>query len=327
MDRERDCDSMQGKKHKIKLNRARHPPLNISTLLPPEILGIIFYWTMVFKQSYSKPPYNLLLVCRHWFEVALRTPQLWTSWGNSLEDWERRCTFPVGSGLNLKLTEPCGYRSASPSEPLLDALQDRAVRDLIQRVSFKRLKRQESDLFNSIIPAITTSGEGIQSTRLRSFELYTRRHCYDTVNLTDFFSRYRFPKLQRLLLFGRFKLLSWDSLASRTGALINLSLGAYDGWPLPTASELLSILSSNPNLQRFTLYREAYPNLDNHESSFQVELPHLEWIDLSGNSRDVEQAETCREGRLPAPAIDLQYQTFRKPLRGSYGIIFCVEET
>ena len=33
-----------------------------------------------------KDSYNFLLVCHHWFEVARRLLELWSFWGNSLED-------------------------------------------------------------------------------------------------------------------------------------------------------------------------------------------------------------------------------------------------
>ena len=267
-------------KYEIKLGQARNSPLNISTCFPPEILGNIFYWTL----NPAQAPHNLLFVCRHWFEVALQTPQLWTSWGDKLADWERRHTSPAASELNLKLTGGYNTHYTSPSKPLQATLQHRAAQDFIRRVSFRE---QHSHLLNFIIPSITTQGEGIQSISLESFKLYTKRHCDQTVHLTDFFSRSRFPKLQRLLLSGRFELLSWDLLASRTGGIVDLSLSVRSGWPIPSASQLLSILSSNPNLQRFELYDKVFPSFDNDDCSFQVELPHLKWIDLAGGSRDV----------------------------------------
>ena len=314
MDYRRDYNSIQtiergNKEHQMKLDRARNPPLNISTFLPPEILGAIFYWVMIFQQKVRTPlkvPHSLLLVDRNWFQVALQTPQLWTSWGSSLKDWERRCASPVVSKLNLELR---GYCEGSPSKPLLSALQDRAARDLIQRVS---VKMQKSDLLNSIIPAITARGEGIQSISLEFLELYIDVHCPSKVQLSDFFSRYRFPKLQSLVLSGCFEFLSWNLLASRTGALINLSLSVRNSWPIPTPSELLSILSSNPNLQRLKLHRTALPNFDHDDhSSFQVELPHLEWIHLTGNSRDALKllSRLRPADKLDSLRLDLSYHS------------------
>jgi len=60
----------------IQLKRARNSLLNISTRIPPEILGSIFRWNVIPDGSYPdvgglrKGSYNFLLVCHHWFEVA-----------------------------------------------------------------------------------------------------------------------------------------------------------------------------------------------------------------------------------------------------------------
>ena len=67
--------------------------LNISTRIPPEILGPVFCWNAIPKEVFGglrKGSYNFLLVCHHWFEVARSTPELWNLWGNTLEQWSQR---------------------------------------------------------------------------------------------------------------------------------------------------------------------------------------------------------------------------------------------
>ena len=73
----------------IKLKRARNSLLNISTRVPPEILGDVFSWILVqpvpdpdSESHLNRLPegsYKSLLVCHHWFQVASHTTKLWTT--------------------------------------------------------------------------------------------------------------------------------------------------------------------------------------------------------------------------------------------------------
>ena len=77
----------------IRLKRTRNSLLNISTRIPPEIIGHIFCWNAIPKEVFGglrKGSYNFLLVCHHWFEVACSTPELWNFLGNTLEQWSQR---------------------------------------------------------------------------------------------------------------------------------------------------------------------------------------------------------------------------------------------
>ena len=63
----------------IQLKRARNSLLNVLALLPPEILGRIFHYNVILDGDFDWPSegsYTFLLVCRHWFEVTSRTPEL-----------------------------------------------------------------------------------------------------------------------------------------------------------------------------------------------------------------------------------------------------------
>lgn len=295
MSRERNLDSIRAIEEQIaehemtlaKLKRTRNSLLNVSTLVPPELLGDIFHWTTIPEQKRNglrKASYNFLFVCHHWSQVALSTPQLWTSWGDSLRDWERRFTGPRVPRLYLELTKD--YSAGNPlNQQLRDTLQDRAAGDFIRRV---KLTRGSTDLLNSIVSSITVSGEGIQSSSMESFELCPPYSPKSTVELSGFFSRHHFPKLRHLRLSGCCTISPWDSLpASRTTALSTLSLTVDSGCPAPTTSQLLSILSSNPFLRCLRLSGGALPNSNSGESSFQVQLRNLKDLQLSGGSRDV----------------------------------------
>lgn len=55
---------------------------------------------------FEEESHNFLLVYHHWFKVTSRTPNLWTFWGTSLEDWkEHYLHSSPGVPLDLVLEE------------------------------------------------------------------------------------------------------------------------------------------------------------------------------------------------------------------------------
>jgi hypothetical protein len=256
----------------IRLKRARNSLLNVSTLLPPEILGSIFRWNVIPNGDFGGLPkgsYNFLLVCHHWFQVASSTPELWSFWGNSIEDWAHRHARCSTGPLDLVL----GQRTNRDlDDTIRDTLQDRAARDTIRRVHLRG--RNITGLLNHIIASMIIEGEETRSSSVESFILQNSRSRLD---VSDFFSRYHLPKLQCLDLCAC-SISSWDLLGSRTTSLTTLSLAEIYESPLPTLSQMLSILSANPNLQSLMLHHGSIPNVDRDRSSSQTHLRHLKRV-------------------------------------------------
>jgi hypothetical protein len=290
MGRERNFDSIRALEEQIReheraliqLRRARNSLLNVSTFLPPEVLGSIFRWNVIPDGDFGglpKASYNFLLVCHHWFQVALGTPGLWGFWGNSIEDWARQHARCSTGPLDLVLGQ---YTSHKFDDTLRNALQDRAARDTIRRVHLN--SGDAIGLLNPIISSIVAEGEEARSSSVESFVL---RNCSGLdVDISNFFSRYHFPKLHRLELCG-FKISSWDPLGSRTASLTTLSLAAINSSPLPTLSQMLSILSANPNLQSLVLLNGSVPEVESDRSSSRIQLRHLKRLHLGSNIRNV----------------------------------------
>jgi hypothetical protein len=204
----------------IRLKRTRNALLNI-TRIPPEILGHIFRFNITEVDDHPdfagipKGSYNFLLVCHHWFQVALRTPELWRSWGNNLEDWKRWHRRSGISVLDLILDElNYGDSLGVFNEALRDVLRDRAARGVIRKV---HLRSNSTKLLAAIISSSITGGEDVRPSSIESIML-------SNADVSDLFVRHRFPKLHNLYLSGRFEISSWDHLKSTTTALTNLSL-------------------------------------------------------------------------------------------------------
>jgi len=271
----------------IKLKRTRNSLLNISTRVPPEILGRIFVWSHVMGAlrlvdswrivGLRKGSYDFLLVCHHWFEVASRTPELWNFWGKTLQDWKKRyhrCrAAPLDLVLDRSKLNPCGQFD----ESLQDAIKSRVKQDTIRKV---HLMSDDSDTLTSIISSLTPHDEGGRNKNIELIGLRNRGPI--PVDISNFFAQSCLPKLRFLDLFGQIQLSSWDHLVTRTTLLTALSLDITPSpSPTLTTTQLLSILTSNPNLQELSLSDTTLPN-DVDNSTFRVRLPHLKTLSLTG---------------------------------------------
>ena len=262
----------------IKLKRTRNSLLNVSKL-PPEVLGGIFRWNVTLKGYFGgleEGSHNFLLVCHHWFEVAMRTPELWSFWGTTPEEWKRCYHHSKTAPLDLVLDVDTDYGSFDVT--LHDVLQDRAARDTVRRIY---IRAEDGRLLNSIIFSLTINSEGFQSSNLESFVLCN--HSDRIVNPSRFFGRYSFPKLQHLTL-TNCTITSWDCLTSRTGTLTALNLVSTSSIP---TSNLLLILASNPALQEVMASVCPGPDCGHDRPSFRVPLHNLLELDLTGGVRDV----------------------------------------
>ena len=282
----------EGKGDTIELKRARNALLKISTCVPPEILGDIFSWTLVRGDptsggdsrfdGFPKGSYNFLLVCHHWFEVASQTPELWSFWGNTFDEWRQwHHRHPQVAPLDLVLKAHAPSPLTSTDYTLKDALRDRATRDTIRQVHLWGF--QESPL-SSIISLLTPVEEGVQRRSIESIDLRQWGE-EDFSDLSDFFARICLPKLRSLLLHGALVLPPLDYLARQTTLLTALSLNVIESpqSPPPTTSQLLSILVSNPSLQSLSLSGSGLPRSDEDGPIRQVTLRHLEKLYLRGD--------------------------------------------
>ena len=266
----------------VKLKRARNSFLNVSKL-PPEILGDIFRRNVVLRSDWGwlgENSHNFLLVCHHWFEVASCTPELWSFWGGSLQDWKKRHLRHQTVPLDLVFNGQRYMADEFDDRDLRDSLRDRVAQDTIRRI---HLIAEYSEILESIISPLV-GRKGIQSSSVES--VIIRDMSEDTsIDVSDFFAHYLFPKLQRLELEGCM-ISSWDLMMSRTSVLTILTLYISDPSPLVTSLQILSIFRSNPSLQEISLYGYSIPD-DGGSKSSQVPLPHLRELALAGHPQDI----------------------------------------
>ena len=274
----------QGLGDVIQHKRTRNSLLNISTLMPPELLGHVFRWNVIPDGDFGdlqRGSHNFLLVCHHWFEVAYSTPELWNFWGNTPKQWSRRCQLFRTAPLDLVLCSrhDMDDESTIPFDgPLQDALRDRTARDSIRSIHFRG---GDTCLLRSVISSLTLDGEDIRYSSIESLTLE-----FACLDISDFLARYRFPKLRDLRLFTSVEISSWDHLKLQATSLTTLALD-FETSKSPTTSQLLSILAAYPNLQDLSLYEAMIPHDVDDGSKFQVPLHRLKKLYLTGNCHHV----------------------------------------
>jgi len=277
----------------IQLKRARNSLLNISTCTPPEVLGRIFAWSLA-RDAYRPPhsrdfgglqrgSYNFLLVCHHWFEVASRTPELWSFWGNTMQDWKKRHHRSSATPLNLVLYGEISDARVLFDESIQDAVRSRVTRGSIRQV---HLKSGDGGTLTSVISSLTPGDKGCRNENIKSIVLGSWG--FTSVDVSNFFARSHLSGLRFLDLCGIFRISSWDQLASRTTLLTTLSLKINASTPPPalTAPQLFSILTKNPNLQELALSGVPLPNVTDGSAS-KVPLRNLKMLSLAGEFRQL----------------------------------------
>ncbi|KAF9782958.1 hypothetical protein BJ322DRAFT_185346 [Thelephora terrestris] len=285
----------------IQLKRARNSLLNISRM-PPEILGDIFRWNIIpigDFEGIQNGSYNFLLVCHHWFEVASKSPELWSFWGNTIYQWSRRYQLSgVNAPVDLALAYDEGDIDDTPfDEPLQSALQARVASNSIRSVHLQGRRT----LHHSIISSLTPNDKEVRYISIESVILMS-----PGLDASDFFAHYHFPKLRRLHLSVRVNDLTWNHLASHTTALTSLILKNMSSLSTLSTSKILSILASNPQLRTLHLVGSTIPHDSGDESESRVPLRHLKNIAMLGDFHPVFRLLR----RLDHPsAMDVNYMS------------------
>ena len=270
----------QGLGDVIQLKRARNSLLNISVRVPPEVLGQVFRWNVIpvgERDGLEKGSYNFLLVCHHWFEVASGTPELWTYWGNTLQQWWCRYQRSGTAPLDLVLD---GINTAGQDgsllfkEPLRGTLRAHVACDSIQSIYIGNL---DGGLVESVVSSLTLDGEDIRDIGIESL---TVTSC-NFLNISPFLTRYRFPRLRVLSLCCR-RISSWDQLKIQATSLTTLSLSGYGSPTWMTRRQFLSTFASFPNLEELSLCEAICADDVGYESTSRVPLPQLKNLCLEG---------------------------------------------
>lgn len=221
---------------------------------------------------------DFLPVCHYWYEVASCTPELWSFWGNTLQDWKRCHLRHPETPLDLVL-DGSGQINAPVDVGVQDTLQDRASQDTIRLI---HLRSKNRELLSFILLMLTVDQNEVRHSGVESFIL-CNEDC-QPVDTFNFFANTHFPKLQYLDL-TNCVISSLGVLVLQTNHLTTLALCLPNFPSTPTTIQLLLLLASNPSLQKI-VFTKFFPHKD-HNDCLQVPLLQLKEIVLDGGCNAV----------------------------------------
>lgn len=272
-----------------RLNHIKNRQLTKALTLK-EILGLIFKFAVTAESrdpnfpGIQKGARNLLLVCHCWYEVARDSPELWTSWGNSLEDWKRWHNHSGTSMLDLVL-DGLKHKSRPFDAALSNPLMEHSARDAVRKV---HLRDQNKDTVLSILLLLALGG-GSTGGSIESIVL-------EGIDPSVFFKHRRFPKLRKLSLAG-YPISALTFLES-PAALVDLSLSNHQTSFAPISiSPIISLLASSPDMRTLKLKSLVFDDDSSRSSGDQVSLLHLEKLSLTGNRNGI--FKILRQLKLP----------------------------
>lgn len=156
----------------IPLKRARNSLLNISSRVPPEILGYIFYWRVLERHllaKFQQSSHQFLLICHHWYLVVSRTPDLWSFWGHTLVHWLCRFQKSGATPVDLVLNGYYVWRLITSIEgPLQVALCEHAKQDIIRSL---QLWSERKSILAAVLAALTPSDHHVCVSSIQTLSL------------------------------------------------------------------------------------------------------------------------------------------------------------
>jgi hypothetical protein len=166
-------------------------------------------------------------------------------------------------------------KAGSFDKTLQDALRDHTTRNAIRKV---HLRGDDIRLLTTVVSSLIPEDRLFQDSNIESIAL-------NAVDVSDLFSSQRFPKLRDLSLSGRFVIspVALDYLGSNTAVLVNLSLSSNSPSSILTTSQILSLLTSNPNIRSLALESLKIKDDSEHDFETRVPLRHLEKFSLKGD--------------------------------------------
>jgi len=270
----------------IRLKHFRNPLPNLSVCLAPEILGHIFWWSVISGVNPSGRiagnTFNFLLVCHYWYDVATSTPPIWAFWGTSVRECVafRRYSGAVPLYVNLvdvntnrDIREACGV------------LQDWSVLRRIRHLHVHSSPRALANILSfTSTPQPSYIRSQIQSLKLTVEGPWTTERPEEFPDITNFLNIHSLPELQSLRLRGCN--MRWDSLIPQTSKLTHLLVHAHVKSRKPTVLQLAALFAGNSALEDIDLSLEiaSTPEDSLLDSSITVLLPHLRCLVVHGNA-------------------------------------------
>ena len=265
--------------------KVQQPLLSLPACLVPEILGYIFWWSVVCGVNpigrIARNTFNFLLVCRHWFDVATSTPSLWAFWGTSLRECLAFHRYSGAVPLYLNLADVNTNRDIRDASSVL---QDPSVRRRIRHLHVHTSPKALASILSYMsTPQQSSIRSQIQSLMLTVGGQWITERPQESPDVTNFLNAHSLPELHSLHLHGCN--LRWESLIPQTSKLTRLFIHFRDNSRNPTTLQLTTLFTRNCALEEINLSLEIITTPEDSlpASSISVFLPHLRRLAVYGN--------------------------------------------
>ena len=310
--------------HVGEANHPRHTqyPHAAVSRLPAELLGEVFLHIVESglqdnDARFSTKTFTFLQVCKHWNDVSVGFPRLWSYWvAGAVKAWPLFNSRSKGTPLFLT------WRPRLP-DSARDILMDPAIPRRIHRLDFIGTSEQLARLLGAFDSSPPTN---LSSIRL---QISPHDHREPREHLSRFLSL-SFPKLSQLDLGDFLPSPSSPILATSSLTSLKLFLPYLRREPY-TLSQFSRVLQLHPNLRELDLKCDAIPLPGPASSLVPFVLPQLvdlrlygkeaavlRFIDLIGMSSPLQNVIICFDENFNSTIPDL-IDTMKKILLAYYG--------
>jgi len=223
-----------------------------------------------------------MLVCKHWRDIVVDTPELWTHWDFSAGSRWINLALVRSKMAPVNIAIPSAEQVIKKYPAFMAALRDPEFQERIREIFVDGQELSMKNLF------ATLGNSPLVAFNIQTLTIKTWSYDQTTMSLhpVDGLFSHEFPRLRWLCVSACD--FEWNSRVFVTSHLTSLTLAKPPDTVQPTLSQFLSILKRHPTLETLRLGGAAVPVYDSYHKLRLplIHLPQLEELSVEGQILD-----------------------------------------